>query len=169
VDYVGGFPVVLRYAGQSTGLGIVRVDTLQGLCSLVEHSHSTGRYPELVEFIPEATPWRVAVVGGKVSGWCRGLNPESDFRSVSSDDSADYSAPLPDGCGDLAVRACAAVESGAAGVDILQANDGSLCLLEANFPFYFGHLDQHGHDVAGAIVDALLAIRERRSYSSHGD
>jgi hypothetical protein len=41
-------------------------------------------------------------------------------------------------------------------VDVLQHPSGRFYLLEANFPCYFGHAQENGQDIAGAIVDHLL-------------
>ena len=114
--------------------------------------------PELVEWIPDAESWRVAVVGGRAVGATRGVVPAGDFRSRSSSDGDDYFDDVPDDLAGLAVAASAAVRGEAAGVDILRTADGELYVLEANTPFYFGHMQARGIDVAGALVERLLVI-----------
>jgi hypothetical protein len=41
-------------------------------------------------------------------------------------------------------------------VDVLASPAAGVWALESNFPFFFGHLQADGHDIAGALIDALL-------------
>ncbi len=65
---------------------------------------------------------------------------------------------LPPAWADLAVRAARAVGAEYAGVDLLPAADGTVYVLEVNgIPGWEGLQGATGLDVAGAVVDQLLA------------
>lgn len=169
VAALGGLPVVVRLEGYSGGRGILRADSIAALASLLDNLAARGVRPEVVEFVPDAESWRVAVVGGRAVGATRGVIAAGDFRSAESSDPSDYLAAVPEDMAALAVAATAATEALAAGVDLLRRPDGQLVVLEANTPFYFGHLQRHGIDVAGALVDTLLgATAGAASGSSRG-
>ncbi len=156
VEALGGFPIVLRFPGFSVGRGIVRVDSRAGLYSALDFAQAGGRRPEIVQWIGDAEAWRVAVVGGKAVGAARGATPDGDFRAITSPNAEDYFVEVDAELARVAVAAADAVEVDAAGVDILRTLDGTDYVLEANTPFYFGHMQTRGIDVAGALVDMLL-------------
>lgn len=168
VATVGGLPCVLRFAGFSGGRGVVRVDSTLGLYSAIDHALARGAYPELVEFVA-GTPWRVAVVDGRAVGCTRGQVESGDFRSRESSDPADYVAPVPPQLAEPATAAARATDVLAAGVDLIERADGAVVVLESNTPFYFGHLERHGIDVAGPIVDALLTRADALRSQSAAD
>ena len=157
VDALGGFPVVIRYAGMSGGRGIVRADSMPALASLLEHAHATGSTPELVAYVANATPWRVVVIGDRAVAAMRGVVPSGDFRSRESDDAADYTTEVPAALTEPAVAAACALEVHAAGVDLLMPASGAPLVLEANTPFYFGQFEERGIGIADALVAQLAA------------
>jgi len=155
-EALGGFPLVLRFPGGSGGVGVVRVDTLAGFVSLADFARSRGQVPEVKAFIDAEQTWRVVVVDGEAVGGCLLDVASGDFRSSHSERDEDWPANVPAHVAAPAVRAAAAVEVTAAGVDLVCDRDGGVWVLEANTPFYFGHHQSRGQDVAGALVVALL-------------
>ncbi|MBI5609516.1 MAG: 2OG-Fe(II) oxygenase [Deltaproteobacteria bacterium] len=156
VEELGGLPVVVKLLGFSGGKGVIRVDSLVTLRSLLGALLAQGSAPMLCAYVPDARHWRVFVVGDRaVGGYLNPLDPD-DFRSSASEDPADYAVEIPAEVQDLAVRAAQALDVELAGVDVLTHASGRHYLLEANFPCYFGHAQENGQDIAGAIVDHLL-------------
>lgn len=156
VQELGGLPVVVKLLGFSGGKGVIRVDSLVTLRSLLGALLAQGSAPMLCAYVPDARHWRVFAVGDRaVGGYLNPLDPD-DFRSSASDDPADYAVDIPAEVQQLAVRAAQALEVELAGVDVLTHASGRHYLLEANFPCYFGHAQENGQDIAGAIVDHLL-------------
>jgi glutathione synthase/RimK-type ligase-like ATP-grasp enzyme len=113
-------------------------------------------------YVPDATHWRVIVVGDRVAGFYRNRTEEDDFRTYASDDPDDYRTPPSPEIMQTAIRAVQVQEVEFGGVDILEHPSGRHYLLEVNFPCYFaGAQLDGGHDVAGAMVDWLLAKAAR--------
>ena len=88
----------------------------------------------------------------------RDIQEDDDVRTYGSDDAADFSDTPPDHLAAVAIAAVRALRLEFGGVDVLEAPDGRLYVLEANFPCYFGQAQVvAGIDVAGAMVEHLVA------------
>lgn len=157
VDYLGGYPVVVKVPGGEGGVGVMLAESSRSLFALVDHLLESGRSPWLSAFIDDAEHWRVIVVGDAAVVAYRNPIDVDDFRSVASDDPADVTTEVSPDLAALAVAAAATLRVETAGVDVLRHPSGRLYLLEANFPCFFGHAQRvAGIDVAGLMVDHLL-------------
>lgn len=157
IERLGGLPVIVKIPGGEGGVGVLRLETWPTLWSVLDHLLASGRLPQLIAYVPDATHWRLVVVGPRVVAAYRNLPYPEDFRTGPSSDPADYEVPEPSPLTDLALRAARAIRRELAGVDVLAHPSGRLYLLEANFPCYFPQAQElAGIDVAGAMVDHLL-------------
>jgi len=162
VEHLGGLPIVLKFRGGSGGVGVLRIDTLAGLFSTMDHALASGRTPVLETYVTNATHWRCVVVGEDVVGFYKNRMQPDDFRTRPSEDPADYHEPPPAEIRANAVRATASLEIAFGGVDILVQPDGRQYVLEVNCPCYFGRAQvTGGHDVAGAMIDWLVKKAEK--------
>jgi len=159
-EWLGGFPLVVKVPGGEGGVGVMRVDSLPALISVVDYLCSTGRPPVLMSYVAEALHWRVIVVGERAVAAYPNSQETDDFRSAASTDVDEMLAVVPPELAALAVRAVRAMRVEFGGVDILVHASGRLYLLEANMPCYFAHAQTiAGIDIAGAMVEHLLAKR----------
>lgn len=162
VDHLGGLPIVMKFAGGQGGVGVLRIDTLAGLFSTMDHARSSGRIPVLQTYIPDATHWRCIVVGREVVGCYRSRTEPDDFRSYASDDIADYRDKPSAAIQETAIRATAALDVELGGVDLLETKSGGHHLIEVNFPCYFARARLvGGQDVGGAMIDWLAYKADR--------
>lgn len=145
VAWLGGFPVVVKILGGSGGVGVMRVDSLPALASLLD----VVRGPILCAYVGDAVHWRVFVVGDVVVGGYRNEPGPDGFRTVPRDGDTE---PVPRIVGEVARAATRATRSGLGGVDVLLHASGRPYVLEVNCPCYFGHARA---DVAEAIVGLL--------------
>jgi hypothetical protein len=154
--FVGGFPLIAKFAGGSGGVNVVLVESLQGLYSLADHSFYNGRSPYLTAYIPDAEHWRLVVVGDEVVAGYRNQQQEDDFRTFDAEREEDYRLPRDPAMAASAIGAVRALRVELGGVDILVHPSGRHYVLEANFPCYFATAQQRGgFDIAGAIVERL--------------
>jgi len=160
VDWLGGLPVVVKIPGGEGGVGVILVESLATLFSLVDYFIGVGRCPYLMTYVPDALHWRVLVVGDEaVAAYVNPIAPD-DFRSVACADPADVTTEIDARLADTAVAAVRVLRTEFGGVDILAHQSGRLYLLESNFPCYFAHAQLlAGVDVAGRMIDHLLAKR----------
>lgn len=165
VDWLGGLPVVVKFPGLSGGRGVLRVDSLAGLFSLMDLAEARGDVPELCAFVDNAVHWRLVVVGDRVVSAYKNVNDDDDFRSSSDDNPANYRVEASADMIELAVLATQLNGVSFAGVDILQNARGELFLLEANSPCYFATAELVvGTDVSGAIVEHLVDVARTRAH-----
>lgn len=154
--YLGGFPLVAKFAGGSGGVNVVLVESLQGLYSLMDHSQYNGRTACLTAFVPEAEHWRLVVVGDEVVGAYLNEPREGDFRTYDGERRENYRMPSDPEMAASAVAAVQALRVELGGVDVLLHPSGRHYVLEANFPCYFATAQRvGGFDIAGAIVERL--------------
>ncbi len=158
VGQLGGFPLIVKVSGGEGGVGVMQVDSLPGLHSLVDHLG--GREAQLMELIPDAECWRVVVVGDRAVAGYRQVPRQDDFRSVLSDVAEDYFADVEAVAPELAalaVRAVHCLDLAFGGVDLLRSASRQV-VLEVNFPCYWPIAQERtGVDVAGAMLDWLRA------------
>lgn len=158
VDWLGGFPLVVKSGGGEGGVGTLIADSMPALKSLLDLLLSQGSSPLLMAYIPEAMHLRLVVVGDEVVTAYRNPIKAGDFRSTPSEDPADYEISVsPEVCA-LAVAATQVVGYAFAGVDVLLDTEGQPWLLEANFPCYFPQGEVYGADVSGRMVTYLLDL-----------
>jgi hypothetical protein len=162
VDQVGGFPVVLKVLGRSSGVGVMLVESMRSLVSVVSYALAQNNYPLLCQFIPNATHWRLVVVGDRVVGHYKNKHRMGDFRTEGSRDPADFHSPVPAAVERAAVLSVESLRLEFGGVDVLEDVDGNPYVLEANFPCYYPQAQLvAGVDIAGAMVDHLVAKSRR--------
>ena len=159
-ESVGGPPWVLKVPGHAGGYGVFRVQDRPGLFSLVDYLVGEGTAPLLMPWI-DGVHWRVVVVGDVAVAAYRNPRDVDDFRTVGGCAPEDFCLPVPEHLAGPAIAACAALGVAHGGVDVLVPEHGPAVVLECNFPCYFAHAQLHGGvDVAGYMVDALLAARD---------
>jgi hypothetical protein len=162
VEHVGGLPVIVKLLGGEGGVGVMRVESLAALFSVMDFAQALGRSPLLCAYVDDAVHWRVVVVGDRAVAAYRNTREADDFRTFAGDDPRDVTAEPEPALADVAVRAVAALHAEFGGVDILRHPSGRLYVLEANFPCYFPHAQRVGGiDVAGRMLDFLLTKSRR--------
>jgi RimK family alpha-L-glutamate ligase len=109
---------------------------------------------------------RAFVVGGSVIGAIERRARDGEWRTNVSRGGLVLPLDLPAAWEDLAVRATAAVGADYAGVDLIEARDGTVFVVEVNgIPGWRGLQRATGLDVAGAIVEHLEARVRTRTRS----
>jgi glutathione synthase/RimK-type ligase-like ATP-grasp enzyme len=147
----------MKMLGGERGIGVMRVDSFPALFSLMDYSRACGSDPLLCAYIEGAVHWRLVVVGDRVVAAYKNITEAEDFRTYAGEDLSDYQAPVDPEMARIAVRATHALGYELGGVDLLQAPDGRIYLLESNFPCYFPQAQLvAGIDISGMMIDHLL-------------
>lgn len=157
VNYLHGFPVIVKTYGGTGGVGVIKVDNYAVLYSLADYLVSCKTDFSLKQFIPSSSCERLIVLDGKVLSGTSRPNKSSDFRSDSCDTkviSKEYSKEI----NELAINAVSKVNLFLAGVDIIiDERNGEPFVLEINFPFNFSHsLKITGVDIADRMIKWLF-------------
>ena len=162
VEQLGGFPVILKTSHGSHGIGTIKVDSASSLRSIMDFMHDINITVLMQEYIDAAATARFIVVGNEVVDSIEYRAPEGDFRTNTGVSPHVSPRRFDASLQDLAVKAVAALDLEAGGVDVLLSGDGAGFLAEVNFPFNFARAQKlTGVDIAGAMVD-FLAAKSRR-------
>lgn len=157
VESLGGFPIIVKEMGSSSGGGIMKIDSMSSLLSILRTviDRANGKV-FLKKYIEHDEQARIIVLDGKVvgekgntkSGEDIVLNTGIDFTQVKREYSKDIK--------NMAIKAVKTLGLSFGGVDILIGKDGTNYLAEVNMPCAFKYVeDVAGVDIAGQIVEFL--------------
>jgi ribosomal protein S6--L-glutamate ligase len=163
---LGAPPYIVKLVEGAQGTGVILVEKPSAARSVIEAFR--GLYANFLvqEFIEEAkgADVRCLVVGRKVVAAMQRNAAPGDFRANLHRGGHASRVELSAQEVDIAVKACAAVGLGIAGVDLLRSNRGPLVLEVNSTPGLEGIEGATGIDVAGAIVSHLeQGIRRART------
>ena len=161
VDHLGGFPIILKVLGNSKGVGVIKIDSEEGLRSTVDYlAKDTSSRFMLRKFVPHQYYGRLIVVGDSVVASNRTFVPKGDFRSNTADNVDENREPytFSEELQAMVVRSVESVGLEFAGVDLLFDDDGSVYIAEVNFPCEFEMAQTiTGVDVADCMIKHLVA------------
>lgn len=157
VEKIGGFPVILKVTGLSHGAGVMKMNSMESLISVVGFLKKSGATNMVLrEYIDSYRHARLVVLGDKVVDSIEYIVPENDFRTNAGKPQVKvekFSKIFED----IAVKAIKIIDLEFGGIDILIGKDGSPYLAEVNFPCYFPRNQlTTGVDISGMMVDYLV-------------
>lgn len=157
VDYLGGFPIIIKASGSTRGIGTIKIDSWQNLVSTVDYLITTGDKFILRQFIKAKSGCRLMVLGNEVIAGADFEMNKDDFRNAVDLTQVNYTKrTYTETVNQTAVKAThlANVEFG--GVDFLEDENGNFYLLEVNFPTGFsGLIDVCGVNIPYKMVEYL--------------
>lgn len=160
VEQLGDFPVVVKVLGGSHGVGVVRVDSLPSLTSLLDYLRSVNASVLLRKYISHKYYSRLVVVGDRVVASHITDTLDDEFRTNAGDENKHTREPkvFPQEIQDIAVHAVQSLGLETGGVDLLFDDEGNPHLAEVNFPNDFTTTQRvTGIDIAQEMVKHLMA------------
>src|SRR5665647_934593 len=82
VNYLGGFPIIIKVTGGTRGVGTMKIESWQNLISTVDYLATTGDKFIMREFIDADFGERIMVLGDEVVQSSKFLFQENDFRNA---------------------------------------------------------------------------------------
>lgn len=166
VEKLGGFPIIVKSAGGSHGVGVMKIDSIESLRSVIGYI-STDKSADIAlrQFIHDARHIRTVVVGKEVVDVIEYVPQQDDFRTnaVAVPAVVDRN-DLEDKYRKIAVEAVASVDLEFGGVDLLIDTHGTAYIAEANFPCNFARNQMNTHtDIAARMVEYLETKAKRIS------
>lgn len=158
VDYLGGFPIIVKVVGSTKGVGVIKADSMPSLYSIIDYLDATKNKYILREFIDSASSARLAVLGDQVIASVEYKSRSEDFRSNSKLSSVDvrsksYSQEIQKAA--IEATRLRGLEFG--GVDVMIDGDGKYYILEVNSPFGFPEVQKiTGIDISEKMVQFLM-------------
>ena len=163
VDFLGGFPLVVKRRRGRKGRGVALIDNASALGFVLDGLNGPGEAVLLQEFLRADDPRdvRVLVMEGRVLAAMMKKPRPGDFRSNLGQEGEPLPVELSDMEIETAVRAASATGLDLAGVDLLGTNSGTV-VLEVNYTPGLNTLTRIcGVDVGGEVVRAAVAKRLR--------
>ena len=161
VDYMGGFPIIVKALGGSHGVGVIKVDSMGGLLSILDHFPHNRRVI-MREFIDQKRHARLIVIGNQVVDSIEYVAEGDEFRTNVGSEPTVQPKKFDADVEATAVKSVTTLELEFGGVDIMFDGDGNHYVLEMNFPCYYARVqDTTGNDVAGMMVDYLMEKSKR--------
>ncbi|CAL8278250.1 unnamed protein product [Boreogadus saida] len=155
-----GYPVVVKNARGHRGKAVFLARDkhhLSDLCHLIRHDA-----PYLFqEYVKEShgRDVRVVLVGGRVIGSMQRCSTDGRMQSNCSLGGVGMMCPLSEQGKQLATQVSNILGMDVCGIDLLQLDDGSFVVCEANANVGFIAFDQAcGMDVAGIVADYALSL-----------
>lgn len=156
VEFLGGLPVIVKFHGHSSGIGVFKADSMHTVYSIVGYAIAQSISPMILSYVGDATHWRVVVIGEDAVAAYRNPLDGDDFRTFGGVEKCDFAESVAPELADIAIRAVHSVRLDFGGVDILEHESGRLFVLESNYPCYHAHAEEHGGvDVSGRMIDYL--------------
>jgi len=157
LDYVGGYPIIVKLSTSSQGRAVIYVDNAQTGKSLIG-TLINSREPFIIqEFIKESsgTDLRVFVIDGTVAGAMMRTAAAGEFRSNVHQGGSVKRVDLSEAERQCAIQAAEALKLKVAGIDILRSNDGPKILEVNSSPGLEGISKATGKNIAADIIACI--------------
>lgn len=162
VDYLGGFPIVLKVVGGTRGIGTIKAESWHSLLSIADYLIAIGARFILRQFIDAEFGVRAMVIGPEVVAVSRFYFQENDFRNAPILAKTRYEVHQLDAVSErLCIAAVEVIGLEMGGVDLLYDRGGVPYLLEVNFPVGFQSFQERGPAIVNAMVSHLVKKASR--------
>ncbi|NBD74345.1 hypothetical protein GVX82_04890 [Patescibacteria group bacterium] len=160
-----GFPLVVKVLGSSHGVGVVRIDSYESLCSLADYLATLSVQVVVKQYIPHTYSARFNVVGKRVIESNVNYARDGEFRSNSgTGERRQEVRDFPEEVQQIAVDAVHAYGVEMGGVDIIFDVEERPYITEVNFPCNFIMSQKlSGIDIARAMVQHLAAKAQTKT------
>ena len=161
VERLGSFPIIVKVTGGSLGVGVMRIDSMKSLQSVLDYLVSTKAVAMLRRYIPHDFYVRAVVVGDTVVASHATYVAEGEFRTNVLNGNVEQqrreARVLPEEIQNIAVQAVRTLGLETGGVDLLYDKDNQPYIAEVNFPNDFATTQKvTGIDIAGEMVAYLV-------------
>ena len=166
----GGAPLVIKLLEGTQGIGVVLADTDRSAKSVIEAFRGANVNILVQEFIKEAggSDIRAIVVGGKVVAAMQRTGAEGEFRSNLHRGGSAKTIKISPEERSTALRAAKSLGLNVCGVDMLRANHGPVVMEVNSSPGLEGVEGATGKDIAGMIIDFLVAKAKPHATKTKG-
>lgn len=165
VEYLDGFPLIIKSMGGMHGVGVMKIDSFESLCSICDYLNRQNDTFIMRKFINHKKQARLIVLGDRVIA-SHANYTTSDFRTNVGDNETRKREveTFSDEIQEIAVKATNTLGLEFAGVDILfEEGTNNPYIAEVNSPCFFPTTQKMtGIDIAGAMVDFLIQKSETK-------
>ena len=158
INYLGGFPIIIKCAGGSRGIGTIIIESWQNLISTVDYLITIKDTFIMREFINADYGARIMVLGNEIILCKKFFFQENDFRNAPILSATHYEPlEIDESTKDLCIKAVHLANLEMAGVDLLfEQNTGKPYLLEINFPTGFQSFMNDPQPILSKMIQHLI-------------
>ncbi len=159
IERVGGAPVIIKLLEGTQGIGVLLAESVKSAEAIIELLQAQKQNVLIQKFVAESKgrDIRAFVVGDQVVGSMRRVAQGQEFRSNVHRGGMTEVVELDEQYCETAVRAAQIMGLRVAGVDMLEGKDGPQIMEINSSPGLEGIEGCTQLDIAGAIVDYLVA------------
>ncbi|MDD4358238.1 MAG: ATP-grasp domain-containing protein [Candidatus Pacebacteria bacterium] len=136
VDFLGGFPIILKVLGGSKGFGVMKIESFESLFSIIDYFKEDVINKGIIlrEFIEHDKQIRAIVLGDNILFNYSRIREEDDFRTNSKKTTKEVTQ-VSEEIKNIAINSVKNMNVEFGGVDILiEKKTGKPYLAEVNFP-----------------------------------
>ena len=157
VEHLGSFPIIVKVTGGSLGVGVMRIDSMKSLQSVLDYLVATKAVAMLRKYIPHDFYVRAVVLGDAVVASHATYVAEGEFRTNVLNGNVEQrreARVLPEDIQQIAVQAVRTLGLETGGVDLLYDKDNKPYIAEVNFPNDFATTQKvTSIDIAGKMLE----------------
>ena len=158
------FPMIVKTQSGSHGVGVIKIDSYEGLKSIVQYLLAQKTNIMLQEFIPYKESGRIMILGDKVIAAVMRSIPDGDFRS-NMDQGAELSKHevTPEET-EVALKVATTLGCILSAIDYIVDADGKMVIFEANSSPGLKGIQSvnEGIDIAGEIIKFIKDLIEKK-------
>ena len=165
VNEFGQFPIILKATGGTLGVGVMRIDSMKSLQSILDYFSSKNETVILRKYIKHDYYVRAVVVGDEVVANHAAYVVDGEFRTNAGDDTDQKREvkELSEGVKEIIVKAVKTLGIETGGVDLLFDKDDEPYIAEVNFPNNFKVTQKvTGIDIAEKMLGYLVKKAENQ-------
>lgn len=165
VEQLGPFPMIVKVMGKSLGIGVIRVDSIESLRSVLDYLKSLKVNVLVRKYINHEYYVRAVVVGDKVVASYAAYAMDGEFRTNAGDDTYQKREVkvLSIEQQEMVVKSVRVLGVETSGVDLLFDRNDKPYIAEVNFPNNFTIAQgATGIDIASEMVSHLVDKAQSR-------
>jgi glutathione synthase/RimK-type ligase-like ATP-grasp enzyme len=167
VDFLGGFPIVIKIVAGTLGVGTIIIESMRSLRSMVDYIRTTGDHFIMREYIKPKHLVRVCVLGSEIIASLKYAIRDDDFRGLPYIDGGtrmDFGEEVEE-LSRTATRLC---EYDFTRVDIIIDHQDRPFILEVNPPSNFVAYERDMGIPIGDKIVQFLVSKSRESRQAIG-
>ncbi len=165
VEKLGSFPIIVKAVGGSLGVGVMRIDSMKSLQSILDYFKANKTNVMLRKYIEHDYYVRAVVVGDDVVASHAAYTMDGEFRTNAGDDT-DQKRKIVDLKDDVkrdVVKAVHVLGIETGGVDLLFDKEDKHYIAEVNFPNNFSVTQKvTGVNIAEKMLEYLIEKNKKR-------
>lgn len=165
VEFLGGFPIILKSTNGSQGVGVMKIDSLDSLYSIVDVLISQEKNFIIRKFIEFKKHARFIVLGNEVIASIEYKKIADDFRTNAGETLNTVTKKFPKKVENVAVDSVKTLGFDFGGVDVLIDKNNNFHIAEVNFPCMFSQAQKTTSvDISGKIIDFLIEKNRQHAF-----